>query len=79
MSATATKPRRSLWLWPVILLWKGVTRLSNRIGIIGSLTLGIALMFLGFMLISSIVGVVVGVPVFVFGGFLFCARRVLAR
>jgi hypothetical protein len=71
MTTTATKPRHPLWFWPVTLLWKLVTRVSNRIGIIGSLALGAALMFLGFMLISTLVGILLGVPVFVVGAFLF--------
>jgi len=71
MSATATRPRQSFWLWPVIVLWKLVTRISNRIGIIGSLTLGIALMLLGYVLISTIIGIVLGLPLLVVGLFFF--------
>lgn len=58
-------------LWPLIALWKGITLFANLVGIVLSLTLGALFMFIGFFLTTTIVGAVVGVPLFVIGMLLF--------
>jgi len=58
-------------LWPLIAVWKLVTLVANLIGIVLTLLTGAVLMFLGFALTSTIVGAVIGLPLFVIGLLLF--------
>ncbi|MBI5095566.1 MAG: hypothetical protein HZB26_24425 [Candidatus Hydrogenedentes bacterium] len=71
MTITATKPRASIWTWPIRALWKLVTFLSNRIGIAASLGAGAILILIGFVLVSSVIGALIGVPILVLGILLF--------
>lgn len=73
MSATATKRRTPILLWPVIGLWRMTTFVSNRIGILMTLIVGVLLMLAGYVLISTIIGAIIGIPLFVMGLF-FTAR-----
>ena len=61
---------RWFFLWPFILLWKTVTWTCNTIGILLSLILAIALMGTGYILATTIIGIIIGVPLMVFGLFL---------
>ena len=70
MSTTVSKPRTPIWLWPISLLWKLVTVVSNRVGIIATLGMGAALTFVGYVLIASLIGALIGVPLFVLGLFM---------
>lgn len=69
MSATATKRRTPILLWPVIGLWRMTTFVSNRIGILMTLIVGVLLMLAGYVLISTIIGAIIGIPLFVMGLF----------
>ncbi len=62
-------PHPALWLF--IGVWKTITFLANFIGIVLSLVLGAIFMFLGFILTSTIVGAVIGIPLFIIGLLLF--------
>jgi hypothetical protein len=58
---------RVVLFWPFILAWRLVTFITNLIGILLALVIGLALMMLGIFLSSTIIGIVVGVPVFILG------------
>ncbi|NUM55705.1 MAG: hypothetical protein HUU46_18855 [Candidatus Hydrogenedentes bacterium] len=72
-------------LWELVhRLWKFVTPISANIGIVPSLVGGVALMLLGFVIPGlfsvsiplAILGYFIGIPVFIFGLFLF-ARGII--
>ncbi len=63
--------RTPLLLWPFIGLWKLITLVANGVGIVVTLLLGAAFMFAGFLLTATIIGAVIGVPMFVIGVLLF--------
>lgn len=71
MTATTTQRRTPLLLWPLVLLWRLVTLIANATGIILALVIGAVLMFLGWILIGSIIGAFIGVPLFIIGLLLF--------
>ena len=73
MSATATKRRTPILLWPIIGLWRMTTFVSNRIGIVMTLIIGVLLMLAGYVLISTIIGAIIGIPLFIMG-LLFTVR-----
>lgn len=58
---------RVVLFWPFILAWRLVTFITNLIGILLALVIGLALMMLGIFLSSTIVGIIVGVPFFILG------------
>ena len=63
-------PPRTLCIvlfWPIILVWRLATFITNVIGILLALVIGLALMMLGVFLSSTIVGIAVGVPLFILG------------
>ena len=62
-----TKRRRRLLRWPVILAWRFVTMVANRTGILLAILLGIVFMMVGWILISTIFGAFIGIPLFIFG------------
>jgi hypothetical protein len=72
-SAAACNPRPypPFMLWPLIGLWKLITLVANLIGIVLSLLIGAVLMFVGFALTTTIIGAVLGVPLFLIGMLLF--------
>ncbi|GMV91762.1 MAG: hypothetical protein AMXMBFR82_15400 [Candidatus Hydrogenedentota bacterium] len=71
MTAT-TAQRRTPWLlWPLVLLWRLVTLIANATGIILALVIGAVLMFVGWILIGTIIGALIGVPLFIIGLLLF--------
>ena len=71
MTTAASKPKRSVLRWPIKALWKLVTVISNRIGILASLAIGLIAVFFGFVLTGTIVGAIIGIPLAIFGVFLF--------
>lgn len=62
-----TKRRIPLLLWPVVLAWRFVTMIANLTGILLAILLGLVFMMVGWFLISTIVGAIVGIPLFIFG------------
>lgn len=58
---------RIVFFWPLMLLWRFVTFVTNVIGILLALIIGLGLMALGLFLSSTIIGLVVGVPLFILG------------
>ena len=71
MTAETAPRKRGLFWWPVVMLWRLVTVLSNRIGILGSLAGGIMAMLVGVFLTGTLIGALIGIPAFLFGLFLF--------
>ena len=61
---------RILFLWPVFLLWRVVTALCKALGIIFSLIVALALLGAGYLLISTFIGILLGLPLMIFGAFL---------
>ncbi|MFP6581155.1 MAG: hypothetical protein VCD00_01220 [Candidatus Hydrogenedentota bacterium] len=61
---------RLFFVWPFKLLWKIVTTTCNAIGILLSLLLGSALMFAGYILVTTFIGAIIGLPMMVIGAFL---------
>lgn len=61
---------RMLLLWPVFLLWRLATVTCNAIGIIFTIILALALLGAGYLLISTLIGIILGVPLLIFGAFL---------
>ena len=74
MSTTSrTLPARALrmlLLWPVFLLWRLATVTCNAIGIIFSIIVALALLGAGYLLISTFIGVIFGIPLMIVGAFL---------
>ena len=74
MSTTSrTLPMRALrmlLLWPIFLLWRITTALCNAIGIIFSIIVALALLGAGYLLISTFIGIILGLPLMIFGAFL---------
>jgi len=62
---------RGLFIWPIKLLWKMVTKTATALGIIISLLLGAAFMGAGYILTGTIIGAFIGIPMFIVGLFLF--------
>ncbi len=61
---------RMLLLWPVFLLWRIVTALCGALGIIFSIIVALALLGAGYLLISTFIGIILGLPIMIFGAFL---------
>jgi len=70
--AMATTPRKTPpILWPLVLLWRLVTLIANATGIILALVIGAVLMIVGWILIGTIIGALIGIPLFIIGLLLF--------
>jgi len=54
-----------------VLIWRATTAVSNRIGILASIGVGAIAMLIGFFLIGTLVGAVIGIPMFLLGLLLF--------
>ncbi len=61
---------RMLLLWPIFLLWRMVTALCKALGIVFSIIVALALLGAGYLLISTFIGIVLGIPLMIFGAFL---------
>lgn len=66
-SSAQTKRRTPILLWPVVWCWRFVTMIANLTGILVAILLGLALMMVGWFLISTIFGAFIGIPLFIFG------------
>lgn len=71
MTATTSHRRTPLILWPLVLLWRLVTLIANATGIILALVIGAVLMIVGWILIGTIIGALIGIPLFIIGLLLF--------
>lgn len=73
MTATAKKrPRR--WIFrPMVWLWRGITRIANRVGILNTFGIAAAFLVVGLFLTSTLIGALLGIPL-MFIGVLFVAR-----
>ncbi|HRI87412.1 MAG TPA: hypothetical protein PLJ47_10765 [Candidatus Hydrogenedentes bacterium] len=71
MSVESVPRKRSLLRWPLVLIWRATTAVSNRIGILASIGVGAIAMLIGFFLIGTLVGAVIGIPMFLLGLLLF--------
>lgn len=71
MTHVISHRRRPKYLWPCILLWGLATAVERRVGIFPVLVLGLVLATLGWLLIASLLGAVIGIPLLVLGLFLF--------
>ncbi|PCJ51497.1 MAG: hypothetical protein COA73_17295 [Candidatus Hydrogenedentota bacterium] len=69
-SSFASRFLKGLFFWPIILLWKCVTWVCKSIGIMLCLVLGVALMGAGYILTSTIIGAILGIPLMIIGFFL---------
>ena len=58
------------FIWPIKLLWKCVTMTCNAIGILLCLMLGTGMLFAGYLLVSTFIGAIFGLPMMVIGAFL---------
>lgn len=63
----AVRRKRPVWTWPIIGLWRLVTAVANMTGILLALLLGFVLMVVGSIFCATIVGAVIGIPLFVVG------------
>ena len=65
------KKRRTPWLlWPFVALWNLIATIVSLTGRVLAITLGLVLMLVGVVISITIVGAVIGIPLFVFGGLL---------
>jgi len=67
MATVAAKRRVPLLLWPIVPLWKLVTYVTKLTGILMAMVIGVILMFVGWFMISTLIGAVIGVPIFILG------------
>lgn len=67
----ASRRRYPIWTWPFLAIWKIITWVANAIGILLTLLIGAVCMFLGFWLTMTVIGAVVGIPLFIMGLLLF--------
>ena len=54
-------------LWPFIALWRLVTTILEMTGRFVALVLGLVFMLVGALVILTIVGAIVGIPLFIVG------------
>ena len=54
-------------IWPFTLGWLMATKFADRTGILATLVAGLALMMVGWLLCSSIIGILIGLPMAFFG------------
>ena len=59
--------KRRLYARPVAILWRLATSAERKLGFLGSIAAGLVVMFVGWALCSSLVGALVGIPLFSFG------------
>lgn len=64
---TETAERASRLTWPLRFAWRRVTAFSERVGILRTLILGAILTVLGYILMSTIIGALIGIPMFIVG------------
>lgn len=71
MSTSMERRRIPILLWPLVLLWKFVTLIANLTGIVMALVLGAVFMIVGWVLMTTVIGAVIGIPLFLIGLLLF--------
>jgi hypothetical protein len=62
--------RVPLLLWPFWALWRLLTLIIGLTGRLVAVVLGLVLMIAGAILSATVVGAIVGIPLFIFGGLL---------
>lgn len=65
--ASNTFQRTPLILWPVVAIWKIITKLVELTGILIALLVGFVLMVAGAILSMTVVGAVIGLPLMFIG------------
>ena len=69
--ATHKLKLRLHWIWwPFLALWKLLAAIVGLVGRFVAITLGLALMLAGFLVSLTIVGAIVGIPLFIVGALL---------
>ena len=67
--ATHRLKLRWIW-WPFIALWKLLATIVELVGRFVAILLGLVLMLAGFLVSLTIVGAIVGIPLFIVGALL---------
>lgn len=63
-----TELRKTPWfLWPFVALWRLVTWILEMTGRFVAILLGIVFMVVGVVVTLTVIGAIVGVPMFLFG------------
>ncbi len=63
-----TEQRKTPWfLWPFVALWRLVTWILEMTGRFLAILLGIVFMVVGVIVTLTVIGAIVGVPMFLFG------------
>ena len=63
-----TEQNKTPWfLWPFVALWRLVTWILELTGRFVAILLGIVFMVVGVMVTLTVIGAIVGVPMFLFG------------
>ena len=64
--AHATKHAHWVW-WPLIALWRLLATIVELTGRFVAIVLGLVLMLAGFLVSLTIIGAIVGIPLFIVG------------
>lgn len=68
--------RKTHWiLWPFVVLWRLVATILKLAGRFVAILLGVVLIFVGAILIVTIVGAIIGIPLMILG-FLLTIRGI---
>ena len=68
MATRTLRWRKAHWLlWPLIALWRLVTTILELTGRFVAMVLGLVLMLAGSLVSLTIVGAIVGIPLFIIG------------
>ncbi|MGD8552688.1 MAG: hypothetical protein PVI81_05335 [Anaerolineales bacterium] len=60
--------KRTPWIfWPFVALWRLVTFILEITGRLVAVVLGLVMMIVGVVISITVIGAVVGVPIFLFG------------
>lgn len=63
-----TEQKKTPWfLWPFVALWRLVTWILEMTGRFVAILLGIVFMVVGVIVTLTVIGAIVGVPMFLFG------------
>jgi hypothetical protein len=63
-----SEDKRTPWIfWPFVALWRLLTWILELTGRLVAVVLGLVMMIVGVVISITVVGAVVGVPVFLFG------------
>lgn len=54
-------------MWPFRFVWRRATAYADRVGIMRTLVLGTVLAVVGYILMASIIGALIGIPMFLVG------------